>query len=58
MSETREALGMDRFSCKVSDYGHVNCFHIQKEIPVASCPKDCGKACCAIFLVDSSEENA
>ena len=45
---TRGALGMDRFSYKISYHRHVKVFELKKEIPVSCCAKDCGEACCAI----------
>ena len=56
VSETREALGMDRFSHKISAHGHVNGYQLKKEIHVACCWKECGEGCCAIYLVEFSED--
>ena len=54
MSETREVLCIDRFSYKISDHGHVNGFHLKKKslLPVVR------KTCCAIYLVEFSEEDS
>ena len=43
VSETREVLGMDRFSHKISAHGHVNGYQLKKEIHVACCWKECGE---------------
>ena len=58
MSETREALGMDRFSYKINDHGHVNDFHLQKKSLLPVVQTTCGEACCAIYLVDFSNEDS
>ena len=52
----RETLGMDRFSYKMSDHGHVNVFHLKKKSLLPVVRKTCGEACCAIYLVDFSED--
>ena len=52
MSETRETLGMDKFSFQISDHGHVNGFHLKKKSLWPVVPKTYGEAWCAIYLVD------